>query len=134
MAVKSWCPVLGNLHPRLQGAIDLGAAPGAWTELLAKRARRVVAVDPANLSEQCAGLKNVRHIRKSSVDAGDSIVQALGEHKVDVIVCDMNQPPRFCADCISPLLPLLVPGGWIVMTCKMYGMGRDRYVPFATVL
>lgn len=118
------------MQQQFQGAIDLGAAPGAWTELLAKRAQYVVAVDPANLSEQCAGLTNVRHIQKSSYDAGKAIVEAMGEHKVDVIVCDMNQPPRFCAECISPLLPLLVPGGWMVMTCKLYGMGRDRCVPF----
>ena len=109
----------------VQGAIDLGAAPGAWTELLAQRARRVVAVDPAELSDQCKALPNVRHVQASSSET-ESITTALEGHKVEVVVCDMNQSPQFCAGCIGPLLPLLAPGGWIVMTCKMYGMGRDR--------
>ena len=111
----------------LQGAIDLGAAPGAWTQLLARRARRVVAVDPAELSSACLQLPNVRHVQQSS-EAVDAILAALGDHRVDCIVCDMNQPVHFCGACIAPLLDLLAPGGWVILTLKFYGMARDRCV------
>lgn len=110
----------------LQAVIDLGAAPGAWSELLAQRAERVVAVDPAQLSENCAALPNVHHVRKASQDAVADVRQALGGGEADIIVCDMIQPPHFCADCIRPLLPLLRAGGHVVMTCKFIGHARDR--------
>jgi 23S rRNA C2498 (ribose-2'-O)-methylase RlmM len=109
----------------VQGAIDLGAAPGAWTELLAARAQHVVAVDTAELSAQCAALPNVRHVHKTSESVAE-IRGAINMHAVDLITCDMNQPPRFCSECIAPLLNLLRPGGWVVMTVKLYGLGRDR--------
>lgn len=41
--------------------IDVGAAPGSWSGWLAGRARRVVAVDPAQLSADVLALPNVIH-------------------------------------------------------------------------
>ena len=111
----------------MQAAVDLGASPGAWTEHLAKRAQRVAAVDPAALSAQCTALPNVRHIRKTSAATAE-IAAACGGHKASVITCDMNQTADFCAGCIAPLLPLLQPGGWVIMTVKLSGRARDRCV------
>jgi 23S rRNA U2552 (ribose-2'-O)-methylase RlmE/FtsJ len=52
---------------RVQVSIDLGAAPGAWTEVLAEMTQEVViAVDPAELSAACLALPNVRHVRCNS--------------------------------------------------------------------
>lgn len=110
----------------MQAVIDLGAAPGAWSELLAQRAQCVIAVDPAQLSENCAALPNVRHIRRVSQDAVEDVRHALGGGLADLIVCDMIQPPHFCVECIKPLLPLLRVGGHVIMTCKFIGHARDR--------
>lgn len=43
--------------------IDVGAAPGAWTVLLSKRAGRVLAIDPAPLSTAALSLPNVTHVK-----------------------------------------------------------------------
>lgn len=111
----------------VQVAIDLGAAPGAWTELLASTgAETVFAVDPADLSAQALALPAVQHVRKRSGDAVPDIRAGLRGRGVDIIVCDMNQLPQECAPCIAPLLPLLAPGGHVVMTCKFTGNGRER--------
>eukprot|EP00892_Ulva_mutabilis_P003792 jgi/Ulvmu1/1785/UM119_0003.1 len=115
-------------------AVDLGAAPGAWTELLAsKGADTVFAVDPAELSEQCRSLPNVVHVQKRSEDAVPEIAAALRGRQVDIIVCDMNQLPQQCAPCIEPLLPLLAPGGYAILTCKFAGNGRYRTDSIAKV-
>jgi hypothetical protein len=55
--------------PRLQlseawYALDIGAAPGGWTQYLAAQCRRVVAVDPAALDAGVLSLDNVVHIRE----------------------------------------------------------------------
>lgn len=114
-------------HGSLQVAVDLGAAPGAWTELLASTgAETVFAVDPAELSEQCLSLANVLHVRKRSGDAVADIRDGLHGRRVDIIVCDMNVLPQECAPCIAPLLPLLAPGGYVILTCKFAGNGRER--------
>lgn len=54
--------------------IDLGAAPGAWTELLAEVTEElVIAVDPAELSDACLALPNVRHVKCKSDLSGASL-------------------------------------------------------------
>ena len=46
-------------------ALDLGAAPGGWTECLLDRGASVVAVDPGALDDAVARRPGVRHIQKS---------------------------------------------------------------------
>ena len=48
---------------------------------------------------------------------------------MDLIVCDMNMLPHMAAQCMEPLLPFLVPGGFVILTCKLMGCGRDRCAP-----
>ena len=48
---------------------------------------------------------------------------------MDLIVCDMNMLPHMAAECMEPLLPFLLPGGFVIMTCKLMGGGRDRCAP-----
>ena len=51
----------------MQVCIDLGAAPGAWTEVLAETTEElVIAVDPAELSASCLARTNVRHVQGNS--------------------------------------------------------------------
>lgn len=44
-------------------ALDLGAAPGGWTSVLAERCVEVVAVDPADLDPAVGATRGVRHVR-----------------------------------------------------------------------
>jgi 23S rRNA U2552 (ribose-2'-O)-methylase RlmE/FtsJ len=111
----------------MQVAIDLGAAPGAWTQVLAEQTSDlVIAVDPAELSDACLALANVVHVKCVSRIAGEVITRLLDSRPVDIIVCDMNMLPHRAADCVEPLLQYLVPGGYLIMTCKLMGNGRDR--------
>lgn len=114
--------------PLLQVGIDLGAAPGAWTEVLSAQTEElVIAVDPAELSDACLVLSNVCHVKKNSKTAVDEISRLLQGRPVDIIVCDMNMLPHLCAACVEPLLQFLVPGGYLIMSCKLMGNGRDRW-------
>ena len=54
-------------------ALDLGAAPGGWTSVLAERCAEVVAVDPADLDPAVGATRGVRHVRlQAEVGAVDA--------------------------------------------------------------
>ncbi len=104
-------------------ALDVGAAPGGWTAVLATLASRVVAVDPAELDPRVARLPNVRHIRASADDIG-----ALAcEGGFDIITCDMNLDPTEAAGIMCRLAPLLKPGAPAIMTVKYVTCQRRRH-------
>ncbi|MBR4941097.1 MAG: methyltransferase domain-containing protein [Clostridia bacterium] len=95
-------------------ALDLGAAPGGWTRVLAEKSFSVVAVDPALLSPEVAALKNVTHYRGTSQQY---LLEPRG--KFDVIVNDMKldipESARVMVECAS----CLAPDGLGVMTFKL---------------
>jgi len=66
--------------------VDLGAAPGGWTFVLAERRARVIAVDPAKLRPDIAARKNVQHI------LGNAFTYT-PEEKIDWLFCDMAYRP-----------------------------------------
>ena len=111
---------------RFRTAIDLGAAPGAWTAVLAGRADRVWAVDPTPaLDAEVAALPNVEHLAMKAQDAARVLKKSVREGCVDIIVCDINRPAFSCAEIVADLLPILRPGGLLVMTLKLTGLGRS---------
>lgn len=76
IAIDHRGPSTGCSHTRhqtdkmVQVCIDLGAAPGAWTEVLAEVTEDlVIAVDPAALSDSCLARPNVRHVQGNSWNA-----------------------------------------------------------------
>ena len=106
--------LIGRELPPKGRALDLGAAPGGWTRVLAEKGLSVVAVDPASLAPEVLELKNVSHFRGTSQ-------QYLLEprEKFDVIVNDMKldigESARVmseCADCLSE-------EGFGIMTFKL---------------
>lgn len=76
--------------------VDLGAAPGGWSEVAAQRVRssaadpRVVAIDYLEIEP----LTGVVVLRKDFLeeDAPDLIRAALGGHQADVVLSDMAAP------------------------------------------
>ena len=116
----------GRRGLRFRTAIDLGAAPGAWTAVLAGRADRVWAVDPTPaLDAAVAALPNVEHLAMKAEDAARVLKRSVREGCVDIIVCDINRPAFSCAEIVADLLPVLRPGGLLVMTLKLTGLGRS---------
>lgn len=94
-------------------ALDMGAAPGGWTRLLAARGLRVIAVDPAELDPRVAALPNVTHIRTT-------IENYLSQRETfDVIVNDMRMDARDSARVMFSAVKLLKPKGFAVMTLKL---------------
>ena len=104
--------------------LDLGAAPGGWTRVLAGLVSEVVAVDPAELDPRVAALTNVRHLRGR---AGDPELAAGLAGPFDLISCDMNLAPEESAGVMCELAPLLKADGWAIMTVKYVTRQRRRH-------
>ncbi|MDB4976285.1 MAG: rRNA 2-O-methyl-C2498 methyltransferase RlmM, partial [Myxococcaceae bacterium] len=76
-----------NLEPGAgELCVDLGAAPGGWTYVLAERRARVIAVDPAQLRPEILAKKGVSHVQQSAFDYKP-------EAEVDWLFCDMAWRP-----------------------------------------
>jgi tRNA(Ser,Leu) C12 N-acetylase TAN1 len=104
--------------------LDLGAAPGGWTGVLASLAAEVVAVDPADLDPQVAALANVRHLRRR---AEDPELRREVSGPFQLVTCDMNVEPARAAEILCSLADLLEPGAWAIMTVKYVTRQRSRH-------
>ncbi|MGC9317311.1 MAG: SAM-dependent methyltransferase [Armatimonadota bacterium] len=104
-------------------ALDLGAAPGGWTRVLADQMAEVVAVDPADLDERVSALPNVTHIRSRAEELD---AERLG--RFEVLTNDMNLGPEDSAQLMCETAELLVRGGVAVMSIKFVTRHRARHV------
>jgi 23S rRNA (cytidine2498-2'-O)-methyltransferase len=80
-----------------QRAVDLGAAPGGWTWLLAQRGLRVTAVDNASLKGAITDDPLVTHVRADGLAFRP-------RRPVDWLTCDIVEKPVVIADVVA---------GWI---------------------
>lgn len=131
--------LLGELPGGNGAAVDLGAAPGAWTASLARRFERVFAVDPAPMDPQVLALENVTHIQKKAEDSVGEVRAQLppspggggggggeeGSWGANLLVCDMNVGLHEVGAAVQGALPLLRSGARVVVTLKLRGRGRD---------
>ncbi|KAL4532313.1 hypothetical protein Ndes2526B_g08218 [Nannochloris sp. 'desiccata'] len=119
---------VSGFEPRKRGvAIDVGAAPGGWTQVLAETMDTVVAIDPAALHADVLALTNVVHIRQQSQAATEEIIAAVGQDKtIDLLVCDINRHPEEMISILKPLLGMLRSGGMIILTLKYRGKGKEK--------
>ena len=106
--------------------LDVGAAPGGWTKALAGMAKRVVAVDPADLHPSVEEMSNVTHLRCRAEDLPEDI----GEF--DIITNDMNISPTESAEIMNALSGRLKEGGGAIMTVKFVTRQRRRHIREAT--
>jgi 23S rRNA (uridine2552-2'-O)-methyltransferase len=76
--------------------VDLGAAPGGWSQIAAQRVRlmagqgRVIAIDLTAM-EPIAGVVQLE-LDLTRPDAADRISETLGGQKADVVLSDMHAP------------------------------------------
>lgn len=76
--------------------VDLGAAPGGWSQIAAQRVKlmagkgRVLAVDMVEM-EPIAGVEQLR-LDMTEADAADRIWEALGGKQADLVLSDMHAP------------------------------------------
>ncbi|MEM2889570.1 MAG: THUMP domain-containing protein [Candidatus Bathyarchaeia archaeon] len=102
--------------------LDLGAAPGGWTKVLAGSAKKVVAVDPADLDDEVTRLPNVVHLRCRA----EHIPRDIGIF--DLITNDMNLSPIESATIMVDVAYLLKEGGYALMTIKFVTRNRRKLV------
>lgn len=105
-------------------ALDLGAAPGGWTKVLAAHGAQVVAVDPADLAPEVAALPNVTHFPGRA----EEYLATSPAEQFDLITNDMNCDPAGSAELVRALLPLLRAGGVVIMTVKFVTRNRKKHV------
>lgn len=99
---------------RASQALDLGAAPGGWTQVLAARGLVVTAVDPAALDPRVAALPGVSVERTTA-----QRFFARADTRYDLIVDDMRQDARASARIMVQAADLLSPGGVALLTLKL---------------
>ncbi len=113
--------VFGLELPTHGRALDLGAAPGGWTRLLAERGLAVVAVDPAALDEQVVQLACVQH-RRQPADA----FLADSDDLFDLVVNDMRMDARDSARLMQRVATRLHPGSLALVTLKLPHAHSER--------
>ncbi len=96
-------------------AIDLGAAPGGWTQFLLAHGLNVVAVDTGELAPQLRGAPGLTVLR------GAAQRVALPDGPVDLLTCDLSWDPVRAARCALRFRPLLRAGAPAVLTIKFFG-------------
>ena len=95
-------------------ALDLGAAPGGWSRILADRGAAVTAVDPAMLDDRLIGDHRIIHFR----GLAQEILQARRD-RFGIITNDMRMDPVESALLTCKMKSVLEPGGSVVMTFKL---------------
>lgn len=98
-------------------ALDLGAAPGGWTRVLAMRGLSVIAIDPAELHPAVKALPRVTHLQKTFQEALPL------RQMFDVIANDMRTDAADSVRMVGLLARNLKPGGFGVMTLKLPEFG-----------
>lgn len=93
-------------------ALDIGAAPGGWTKVLADHGYEVIAVDPGDLHPTLQKNPKVKHL-KERVEKLDF------EDHFDVVVNDMNIDPQDTSKIMVNLAPALKKGGLAIVTLKL---------------
>ena len=120
--------------------VDLGAAPGGWSQIAAQRVKlmagkgRVVAVDVAAM-EPIAGVVQLE-LDLTDPEAGNRIREALGGAKADAVLSDMHAPATghkatdhirimgLVEAALDLAEAILVPGGTFL--CKVLQGGASR--------
>jgi len=99
-------------------ALDLGAAPGGWSKVLADYGYNVLAVDPAELHPKLQDHPKIKHLKIKSQEIKL-------EEKLDLIVNDMNMGPQETAKIMNENAHLLKDGGLAIITLKLPNRARN---------
>lgn len=70
-----------------QQGVDLGAAPGGWSWVLARAGLQVTAIDNGPLAESALGTGLIKHLRSDGF-------RWRPPHPIDWLVCDMVEQPK----------------------------------------
>ena len=126
--------------------VDLGAAPGGWTWVLAERRARVIAVDPGRLRPDLLGRRGVTYVAGSAFDfAPDEpvdwlfcdmvfrpleVARLLGKwgrrRMATLLVANFKLPMRRKAEMVRDIVAILETGGWRAVRARRLYHDRDE--------
>ncbi len=95
-------------------ALDLGAAPGGWSQVLAGYGMRVTAVDPGELDPRVRRQRDVHAVTCTA----QAFIGATSE-RFDVVVNDMRLDARESARLLVAARPLLLSSAIALITLKL---------------
>lgn len=102
--------------PNVHGlAIDLGAAPGGWTQVLVEQGFSVIAIDPANLDPSVKANPKVTHFKGTSQD----FIEQSSDIKFDLMVNDMKMSIKPSVAIFHALSTNLSSYGFGIITLKL---------------
>jgi len=127
-AATTWPDVLMESERcRFKSALDLGSAPGGWTQWLVRDGKvdLCVAVDPGEMNADVLKYTGVVHVKETIETAAASghIETLKPPGGFEVVVCDINGHPVSVAKSIESLLPWLAPHATLIMTLKQVTRG-----------
>lgn len=93
-------------------ALDIGAAPGGWTKVLADHGYNVIAVDPGELKKELLCNPKIKHLKCRIEDLQF-------DNFFDIIVNDMNVTPQITARIMNDLSTSLKDNGLAIVTLKL---------------
>lgn len=94
MKLEEALDVLGLEPSRGEVCVDLGAAPGGWTQRLLARGAKVIAIDPANMAEELRTHPKLQHVKASAFGFTP-------DESVDWLFCDMAWRPLEVAQMLA---------------------------------
>lgn len=110
-----------NLKLSGKTALDIGAAPGGWTKVLADKGYTVYAIDPAELDDSLKDNPKIIHIKKKIEDSNFN-------KKVDLIVNDMNISPEESAKITNNSAKYLKKGSYAIFSLKLIENKPKEYI------
>jgi len=106
-----------------KNALDLGAAPGGWTKVLLQHGLKVMAVDPALLSETLKNHPNVTHFQGT---AESFLVE--NKKLFDLVVNDMKMEVAMSTRIMNQMASFLKPGAQAIMTLKLHEKNTTKTI------
>ncbi len=88
--------------------LDIGAAPGGWSQYLKEYASQIIAVDPAELQ---ISKENIVHFKNKLED----VIDQINSYEYDIIICDINDE---FYKVIKNIFKLNYKGKQLIMTLK----------------
>ncbi|MCL5429991.1 MAG: SAM-dependent methyltransferase [Candidatus Marsarchaeota archaeon] len=110
---------------RLKLVLDIGAAPGGWTNYVSRLGAKVLAVDPAPLYYEKLNMKNVVHINKG---AQDIELGAFRNIRFDALLIDANIYPSKSAELANKFADKLNKGAYLVLTVKIVDRKAAKHI------
>ncbi|MBL8635751.1 MAG: 23S rRNA (cytidine(2498)-2'-O)-methyltransferase RlmM [Myxococcales bacterium] len=142
----AWC---GHTPASGEVCVDLGAAPGGWSQVLVDRRCHVVAIDPGRLAPEIA--RRVEHLRMNAFSFAPEIpadwvvcdmayrpleVAALlarwGRHRwAQFLIANFKLPMKKRVEMVGRIREILATGGWTGLKMRQLYHDREEVTVFA---